>query len=227
MKECPYCRIKVGGNETYCPLCQKPLTGQGEDAYFPATAPKIHRVSMLFKVICFLVLSGVIISLGVDYLILEGDHLHFSVLVLLWSLAGLFFVRILLGRRYNGPLLAFQLLVVVMVLSVFTDVYLGFTGISVDLVVPVLCSVTLLLNFLYAFINSRFTANALVYLLMNIVIGVLPYLLLLLRIDHFGWPDGSATAWVVCLLISVITFLCLVIFKGRTLWTEIEKRLHM
>ena len=33
--------------------------------------------------------------------------------------------------------------------------------------------------------------------------------------------------WIICLLISVITFLGLVIFKGRDLRTELAKRLHL
>ena len=34
-------------------------------------------------------------------------------------------------------------------------------------------------------------------------------------------------AWVICLIISMITFLGLVIFKGRSLLAEFEKRLHL
>ena len=33
--------------------------------------------------------------------------------------------------------------------------------------------------------------------------------------------------WVICLIVSVITFLGLVIFKGRALRAELEKRLHL
>ena len=80
---------------------------------------------------------------------------------------------------------------------------------------------------LFYYICSRFTANALVYLLMNIGIGVLPYILLFFRIDYSGRLDAHSLPWVICLIISVITFLGLVIFRGRALKNEIVKRLHM
>ena len=70
------------------------------------------------------------------------------------------------------------------------------------------------------------SANALVYLLMNIGVGLLPYILLFFRIDR-GRIDGRSIPWVNCLIISVVTFLGLVIFKGRDLRSEIAKRLHL
>ena len=82
--------------------------------------------------------------------------------------------------------------------------------------------VTLVLNFIFAFVNRRFTENGLVYLLLNIVVGVVPYIGLTLR--HSVRPP---MAWVICLVISMITFLGLVIFKGRSLLAEFEKRLHL
>ena len=47
MNTCPHCHIRVGGDSTYCPLCQNRLPGPAEAAYFPATAPRIHRASLL------------------------------------------------------------------------------------------------------------------------------------------------------------------------------------
>ena len=97
-----------------------------------------------------------------------------------------------------------------------------FNSIAIDAIVPILCSVTLVLNFIFAFVNRRFTENGLVYLLLNIVVGVVPYIGLTLR--HSVRPP---LAWVICLVISMITFLGLVIFKGRSLLAEFEKRLHL
>ena len=135
-------------------------------------------------------------------------------------------LRSILRRRYNGPRQIFNLLLLVSALLVFTDWFNGYTGYSLDLVVPILCCVALGCNFVFAFLRSRFTANALVYLLMNIGIGLLPYILLFLRLDG-GKLDAHSIPWVICLILSIITFLGLVIFRGRALKSEIEKRLHL
>ena len=79
---------------------------------------------------------------------------------------------------------------------------------------------------MFAFLRSRFTANALVYLLMNIGIG-------LFAVHSALSASGRRQAgrhsipWVICLILSIITFLGLVIFRGRALKSEIEKRLHL
>ena len=109
---------------------------------------------------------------------------------------------------------------------IYTDWFNGYTGYSVDLVIPILCSVTLVCNFIFAFWRSRFTQNALVYMLLNIGVGVLPYLLLLFRVGT-GRIDAHSIPWVICLIISAITCLGLIIFQGRALRCELEKRLHM
>lgn len=226
MKTCPHCHIRVGGDTGYCPLCQNRLTGEQGTPWFPPTAPRIHRASLFYKVVAFVVLTLTVIAGAVDFLLVDDPHLHFSLLMLVWGLAALAVLRVLLRRRYNGPRLVFNLLLLVSALIVFTDWFTGYTGYSLDFVVPILCSVTLVFNFIFAFLHSRFTANALVYLLMNIGVGLLPYILLFFRIDR-GRIDGHSIPWVLCLIISVVTFLGLVIFKGRDLRSEIEKRLHL
>ena len=226
MITCPHCHVQIGGDSEYCPLCQNRLPGTPDAPYWPATAPRIHRASLFFKVVAFVVLTLTVIAGAVDFLLVDDPHLHFSLLMLVWGLAALAVLRVLLRRRYNGPRLVFNLLLLVSALIVFTDWFTGYTGYSLDLVVPILCSVTLVCNFIFAFLHSRFTANALVYLLMNIGVGLLPYILLFFRIDR-GRIDGHSIPWVLCLIISVVTFLGLVIFKGRDLRSEIEKRLHL
>lgn len=226
MKTCPHCQIKVGGAVAYCPLCQNRLTGTDEAPWWPVITPPQRRASLVFKIVAFLALAGNVVAAAFDFLLEEGEHSHWSLLMLGWVLAGLLVLHMLLRRRYNGPRLAFQLLLIVSGMIIFTDWFNGYTGYSLDLVVPILCSITLICNCIFAFLRTRFTENALVYLLLNIGVGVLPYLLLFFRVGT-GSIDGHSIPWVICLIISAITFLGLFIFQGRALRSEIEKRLHM
>ena len=212
MNTCPHCHIRVGGDTAYCPLCQNRLSGPAGEPYFPATAPRIHRASLLYKIVAFVLSALIVVAGAFDFLLMEDTpHRHFSILMAVWAVAVLRVVRAVLRRRFNGPRQIFNLLLLVSALLVFTDWFNGYTGYSLDLVVPILCC----------------AANALVYLLMNIGIGVLPYILLFFRIDYSGRLDAHSLPWVICLIISVITFLGLVIFRGRALKNEIVKRLHM
>lgn len=226
MKTCPHCHIQVGGNAAYCPLCQNRLSGPDDAPWWPKITPRVRRFGMLFKIVAFLLLAANVVAGAIDFLLVEEPHRHESLLMLVWVIAILLVLRSLLRRRYNGPRQVFQLLLLVSVLLIFTDWFHGYTGYSVDLVIPILCSVTLVCNFIFAFWRSRFTQNALVYMLLNIGIGVLPYLLLLFQVGT-GRVDARSMPWVICLIISVITCLGLIIFQGRALRSELEKRLHM
>ena len=148
MKTCPHCHIQVGGDTGYCPLCQNRLHGEQGSPWFPPTAPRIHRASLFYKIVAFVVLTLTVVAGAIDFLLLDTAHLHFSLLILVWGVAGLSVLRVLLRRRYNGPRLVFNLLLLVSALIVFTDWFTGYTGYSLDLVVPILCSVTLVCNYL-------------------------------------------------------------------------------
>ena len=196
MKTCPHCHIQVGGSAQYCPLCQNPLVGTPEPDRYPKVVPPARQASLFYRIAAFVLLTGAV-----------------GVLMLL---------RALLRQGRNAPKLLFQILIGTSLIVTFADYYAGWNGIAIDAIVPILCSVTLVLNFIFAFVNRRFTENGLVYLLLNIVVGVVPYIGLTLR--HSVRPP---MAWVICLVISMITFLGLVIFKGRSLLAEFEKRLHL
>ena len=122
MNTCPHCHIRVGGDTAYCPLCQNRLPGTPGEPYFPATAPRIHRASLLYKIVAFVLSALVVVGGAFDFLLLEETpHRHFSVLMLVWAAAILLVLRDVVRRRYNGPRQIFNLLLLVSALLVFTD----------------------------------------------------------------------------------------------------------
>ena len=149
MNTCPHCHIRVGGDTAYCPLCQNRLSGPAGEPYFPATAPRIHRASLLYKVVAFVLSALIVVAGAFDFLLMEDTHhRHFSILMAVWAVAVLRVLRAVLRRRFNGPRQIFNLLLLVSALLVFTDWFNGYTGYSLDLVVPILlCSAGLQLYF--------------------------------------------------------------------------------
>lgn len=218
MKYCPKCKLKVGGSPEDCPLCQGELVGEGAAPAYPKTEPLRRRISLAYKTLAFVLLAATVVCIAVDLL---TPGIHWSLLVAMCVAAFLAVLRVALNQRPNIPRLLFQVLVAVSLAALFCDWYVGGVSFSLDYLVPTLCTITLILNFLLAFVKKRFAENGLVYLLMNIIIGVVPYLLLFLR------ADVRPVAWVVCLVVSIITFLGLAVFKGRELFSEMHKRLHL
>ena len=158
MKTCPNCKIRVGGSPEYCPLCQSQLLGEGEPARYPHVVPEQRRYSLAYKVIAFLLLTAVVICMSVDFLVVDGE-LHWSLPVLIGVVGTLILLRALMKRRRNAPKLLFQTLILVSAVLLLCDWVTGWNRFSIDLVIPVLCTVALVLNFIFAFVNRRFTAN--------------------------------------------------------------------
>ena len=221
MRTCPYCKIKVGGTTETCPLCQSPVIGdEAEEAYWPSFA-KLKQMSLLAKILLFLVLSDCVICVAVDFLFTESVHRHWSVPMLIWVFTWLLMIVHFVKSYKSAPKILLQSMIVLSVLTVYTGWFGGFRKVAIDLLVPIYCCITLVTNFVFSFIRAKFTENAMVCMLCNVVIGVIPYVALLL---HRG---NAPVAWTVSLIMSMITFIGLVIFQGKKVFLEIQKRLHM
>ncbi|MCR5468003.1 MAG: hypothetical protein K6F37_03500 [Lachnospiraceae bacterium] len=221
MNSCPHCNIKVGGDREKCPLCQSTLLGEGEMPHWPKPE-RLRQVSLAVKIINFVLLSVAVVFLAFDFLILPPGHKHFSLVIFFAGLVIYSLIGHFLRRRANVPRILFQSMLVLSILFILIGWYLGFRGIILYWVMPILCSTTLVLNFIFSFIDKGFTEDSLVYILLNIVVGIIPYVAIYLH----RWAQPPMT-WTITLIISVITFIGLVIFKGRRVFTEMEKRLHM
>ncbi|MCM1046191.1 MAG: DUF6320 domain-containing protein [Candidatus Gastranaerophilales bacterium] len=220
MRICPHCKIKVGGSFKECPLCQSHLQGDPSPNRWPSAA-SLQQRSLALKLMQFLLLAGCVICTALDFLILKSPHFHWSVIVLVWSTVFLWLFMRFFYNHHSIPRVLFQTMIVASALAVWTEYYIDYRGVCVDYIVPLFYSGILVLNFIFSFVDAGFTENALVYILLNILVGVIPYIAMFL---HRG---ETPVTWTICLITSVITFLGLLIFKGRTLWTELQKRLHL
>ena len=88
MNTCPHCHIRVGGDSTYCPLCQNRLHGEQGSPWFPPTAPRIHRASLLYKIVAFVLSALIVVAGAFDFLLMEDTpHRHFSILMAVMTLS--------------------------------------------------------------------------------------------------------------------------------------------
>ena len=80
MKTCPHCHIQVGGSAQYCPLCQNPLVGTPEPDRYPKVVPPARQASLFYRIAAFVLLGAAVICGVVDYIMIEGRHMHWSLL---------------------------------------------------------------------------------------------------------------------------------------------------
>ena len=222
MKKCPYCKVEVGGNPEKCPLCQSKLMGEGDRASFPVQDTMKFR-SFLYKLQLFIVWVVIIACLGLDFLVhlrLPGlPELHWSLLVAMWLVAFEFSIM----RQFKPGMgsarkVTMMVLIILAMLSV-TAYFLGFLQITLDLIVPVVITGAVIANFVLAMVDKN--GNAMAYLLSGLLCGVIPSIVL------FIVKDRMPVAWMVCMIVSLVLFAGVIIFKGRLVAGELQRRFNV
>ncbi|MCR5790403.1 MAG: hypothetical protein K6G83_11005, partial [Lachnospiraceae bacterium] len=208
MKYCPHCEIHVGGTFEECPLCQSPLQGDATLDHFPRNEG-IQSVPLWVKLTAFLLMTGAAVCLSLDFLFLNVPHVHFGLIVLIWCIAALWYIRgFVKGKRALSP--AVTLFTILFSIgAVLTEMVVGYHGITTNYIVPGLLSAALLANFILSILDKSGRFNALLYVLGSIFIGLIPCVVILLR------RQGTPLAWEICFSVSVVALIGLLVFKRR------------
>ncbi len=222
MKKCPYCKIEVGGNPLKCPLCQSRLVGEGERPYFPEKTTLQFR-SLLYKLQMFIVWVLIISGLGLDFLIglrfPSFPALHWSLVIAMWLIAFEFGImkqfRPGTASARTVTIMVFLILALLLVTSYFFD----FMWLTRDWIVPIAIAATLVVNFILTMLDKQ--GNAITYLLTCLVFGLIPFwVMYILKKD-------MPITWGICLIVSITVLAGAIIFKGRTVAKEFQKRFHI
>lgn len=218
MKKCLNCNIEVGGSTDTCPLCQNMLTGNESTPNNWPTLVKLKKQAFFYKLQLFIVLTSIVVALSLDFLLELNNGKHWSLIVALTifmvEITVLHFIKksVVIAKIISLSTLNIAFILVV------TGWYYNFLHPIAYLVLPIMISAALIANFIFSLLDTA--DNALVYLLGNILIGVLSYLVLIF--SH----RNRTIAWTICLMISVVTFIGIAVFKGSKVWSEVQKRMN-
>ena len=219
MKTCPHCKINVGGTFEQCPLCQSLLMGDATPDRFPKNE-MIRGRSLPLRILAFILITGTVVCLSLDFLFIRREHVHFGLIVLIWSVAILWFVMSVVNARTN---LSKAISLAVLLMStgaVLTEMVVGYRAITTTYIVPYLISAALVANFLLSFLDKKEKQTGTFYVLWSIFIGIIPCIVVIIR------REVTPLAWEICFFISVIAFICLLVFKGKAVFLELHKRFH-
>jgi len=221
MYYCEKCGVHVAGSPPCCPLCQGPLTGEADpdsDVYpdLPfAAAPHqlLVRLLILASVAAGVVCAAVLLCLP-----------QYSVAALS-GMAGLASGWLTVGiavKKRGKPLKAvFWQVCVLSGICLAWDYGTGFRGWSLDFVLPALYTCTMLAMALIARLLHLRSSDYLLYLILNILLGLVPLLLLLRGALRVVYPA------VICAAVSTVFLAALILFEGPALRDELLRRLHL
>ena len=222
MRRCPYCKVGISGDNMKCPLCQSKLTGNGEDPCYPKFEAKKKR-SIFYKIQLFLAWCLLIVAIGLDFMIglrLPGyPELHWSLLLAMWLLVVEFGIMRQFKPGTGSAGKVTMLVLITLVTWCVTAYFFGFMKITIDLVVPCALAATIIANFVLAMIDKN--GNTMSYLLSGVFLGVVP------SVICYFVRNQMPLAWVICLLVCVVLFAGAVIFRGRAVAAELQRRFHV
>ena len=223
MKHCPYCKVDIGGDPGKCPLCQSKLAGEGEILYFPHVKEAYKKQSLFYKIQLFCVWVVLIVALGLDLVMklrLPGyPDLHWSLLLAMWLIGFEFGIMRQFKPGTGSAGKVTMMVIITIVMWCVTAYFFGLMKVTLELVVPVVLAATIIANFVLALIDKN--RNTMVYLITGLFMGIIPSIICLFV------TAKMPLAWAVCLMVSVILFAAAVVFKGRALADEFQRRFHL
>lgn len=227
MKYCDKCKVRVIGSQEQCPLCLRNLNSStleqevvdnGQKEVFPyiSTLYKAHH--MIFKVMTFISIALVVISVALN-LIISDEH-WWSLFVIAGVACFWLSFYVAFRKRKNIPKNILYQVVMISIIMVVWDYITGWKGWSVDFVIPVLCFTDLLVLYILSKILQSDVEDYLIYMLIGGVFGIIPILFYL-----FGWLHVVLPS-IVCVAASILFFAGVVIFQGDKIQEELHRRLH-
>ena len=226
MKNCPECKIQVGGPEIFCPLCGAELLpdekNENEEALYPDFSRPVKPRSKfppLAKVFAFISLAAVFICGLIDVLI--SHQLTWSLYVIggiaaAWVSVG---THLLTDMNLNN-----KLLIDLCALSfylVLIDRLTGWHGWSIDYVIPILYIGVMITVVILAIIFREFWREYILSLVAVCVLGIGPLLIFFNSESPMRYLCFASALMALVLLAGVLYF------AGGKVFSEWKRRMNL
>ena len=220
MSYCSKCHVEVRGELNFCPLCQNELQnkkGKIENIY-----PKVEQRSnnhMLLKVFGFI--AAVVSILAMFFNIIFPSKTLWSILVM--GIMGFVWLSLAVAikkHRHIMKYLWYQILIIAL-LSMFIDYMTGSYGWAISIVIPCLLTTAIIVMSILPKVLHLQVGDYLIYLLLDALIGMIPFIFIITGDAISDVPS------IICVLTSIISVVGIIIFEGRTMMSELKRRLHV
>lgn len=227
MKHCDKCNVNIAGNRKVCPLCQRVLTEEilgyesmiPDEEIFPNIPTLYKQHSLFFKILIFLSIVIVVITITIDIMFHKYNG---------WSLfvvagVGCLWMELYVAfyKRKNIPNNILHQTVLVSGLCVFWDWFVGWYGWSLDFAVPIVFISALLAMVLLGKIMHLDVEDYTIYVIIGAIFGFIPIIFLATNLVKSPYMSLVSVASSIIFLSGVI------IFQGTKIASELRRRLHL
>ena len=218
MLYCENCKVSITGNHEKCPLCQGDIVGDpSKTNAFPIIKEEKRLIYLILKITALITIAISVVSVLIN---LEFGG-TWSFYIIAGVITGWIVIWITLRLRGNIAKNTIWLTAIISILSIIWDLSTGYRGWSIDFVLPLICCFAMIEMFIVANIKKLKIEDYIVYLIIDILFGIVPLILLLLDIVEVVYPS------LICVAGSIISLSILILFEGRALKAEIVRRMHL
>ncbi len=212
MKICPYCKIEVGGDFDTCPLCQNQLSGTATEKFWPSPAP-LKQNSKGYKIQLFISWAVIVLAFFCDLWLDKKPGISWSIITMIWILVAEFTIRSVIVMHHNAAgvftRIALSGIIVLIISSLWFPVLLA--------IIPIPLMGILALNFFITMFDKN--SDGMVNFISSFFTGLLSWIIVIVFMK-----SELTMLWKICLLVSILTFIGTLVFKGRILFREFRKR---
>ena len=222
MKYCNKCKIDVAGHLTYCPLCQNELIkseNTTEEDLFPDTYETYTSHHTVLKVLGFISITVAMIAVLINCLF--PTKVWWSLLVVVTVGCAWLSLAVAISKHRNILKYMLYQSIIICLFAMFLDFLTGYTGWSLSLVLPIVFTLAMIIMYLLSKILHLQTGDYIIYLLLDALFGILPLILLVTLKFEIRIPS------LICILVSAISVTALIIFEGKSIYQELNRRLHV
>lgn len=219
MKICPKCQVEVLDDTYVCPLCLRVLEGQGEGTkVYPKVQFNAKRYQLVKRMLYFMLLLIVTLFSVINYLvynslmgyiIVSASAIYFAVTVNYSVLH-----RANLAAKILVQTIGAQLLIIVI------DHTIGYTGWSINYVLPCICLFANLAIMLLMIINHMNWQEYIMYQLSMTILSLGQIILIICKMI-----ERPALA-IISVAISVLILLGTILFGDKRVKNELIRRFH-
>lgn len=221
MKYCERCKVKIAGRGESCPLCGGYLDRIAEDEpdVFPQIPTIYCQYNLFFRLLAWISIIVVTVSLAVNYGVPQTGYWSLVVLGVVCS----FWISLSISVRKRGNLShrILNQLLVVSVLVILWDLLTGWHRWSIDYVIPILCVTGMGAMAILGRVMKQYIDDPILYLSIYGGLGMIPLIPLFL-----GWLNVIYPT-LICVVISVISLSGVILFRGKKLRQELNRRMHV
>lgn len=221
MKYCNKCKTHITGSLTYCPLCQSELVVIDEkvEELYPMAYESEAANYMILKIFAFI--SVVVSILSVFMNIIIPTKVWWSLIVVATFICLWISLSIAISKHKNILKYLLHQSIIISLFSIFLDYFTGRYGWSINFVIPVIFTLAMIVMYILSKILRLQAGEYMIYLLLDALFGIIPILFLVTDSVNYTVPSF------ICILVSLISVTALIIFEGRTMLSELKRRLHI